>query len=397
MTYRRGIIVLGLATLMGWPTPSPGAPSAVDSSFRSFVDLPAAIPVDKTGLRVVADQMRRLQLALLALDAAQAGVRTKLDALGHAGRVADAELAVASSKVLQARTDAAQSLAVQATVAVQAAAPLQVAVRRAVFNAQRQLWIMAEQKLDDAGTALRDVRARNASMQQLQQQLDRRSAQVAERRDSVDDLPIAAVAADLASKQAATWRPPASWSTSPGTVHASADPAVLVEQIEPAAPPADELVWPATFQAPDADTEGLDDVQIASPSGLRSWSALIASMADAGATSEAGPLDGRGIAINVLPGEPIGSPEAGTVVFVGPFRTYGQILILNHHDGYHTLMAGFSHLDVDVGTKVRRGQIIGTLGDASGPFGRLYVEVRHHGVPVDPMPWIAAREDKVRG
>jgi septal ring factor EnvC (AmiA/AmiB activator) len=85
------------------------------------------------------------------------------------------------------------------------------------------------------------------------------------------------------------------------------------------------------------------------------------------------------------------------VVFAGSFRSYGQILIIDHGDDYHTLMAGFSHLDVQEGAIVRAGERIGSTGGVSGVLGRLYVEVRRRGVPVDPMPWLAAREDKVRG
>jgi septal ring factor EnvC (AmiA/AmiB activator) len=72
-------------------------------------------------------------------------------------------------------------------------------------------------------------------------------------------------------------------------------------------------------------------------------------------------------------------------------------LIIDHGDGYHTLMAGFSHLNIGLGAVVQPGDVVGSLDVASGSAGQLYVEVRHQGVPVDPMPWLTAREDKVRG
>jgi septal ring factor EnvC (AmiA/AmiB activator) len=130
---------------------------------------------------------------------------------------------------------------------------------------------------------------------------------------------------------------------------------------------------------------------------LRSWSSLLASLDPSAGMMPQAHGQVRGITVDVEPGERIAAPAGGTIVFAEEFRTYGLILIIDHGDGYHTLMAGFSHLDVELGASVRPGEVVGSLGGMSGSAGRLYVEVRHRGVPVDPMPWFAAREDKVRG
>jgi septal ring factor EnvC (AmiA/AmiB activator) len=43
------------------------------------------------------------------------------------------------------------------------------------------------------------------------------------------------------------------------------------------------------------------------------------------------------------------APCDGWVVYAGPFRNYGQLLILNAGDGYHVLLAGMEHISVDLG------------------------------------------------
>jgi murein hydrolase activator len=95
------------------------------------------------------------------------------------------------------------------------------------------------------------------------------------------------------------------------------------------------------------------------------------------------------------------------VVYAGPFRNYGQLLILNAGGGYHVLLAGMERISVDLGQFVLTGEPVAVMGDdarsavdkaggASQPV--LYVEFRKDGVPVDPGPWWAVNEgQKVRG
>jgi len=83
-------------------------------------------------------------------------------------------------------------------------------------------------------------------------------------------------------------------------------------------------------------------------------------------------------------------------MFAGPFRGYGQILIIEHGAAYHTLLAGLRRLDVKLGQWLLAGEPVGVMGTSeSGP--RLYVELRQAGRPINPLPWFAAVNDKVRG
>lgn len=114
-----------------------------------------------------------------------------------------------------------------------------------------------------------------------------------------------------------------------------------------------------------------------------------------GETLEA-PFD-QGILIQASAGSRIIAPYSGQVVFAGPFQRYGQLLIIDHGDGYHTLLSGFDWLGVSEGVKVEAGQLVGSLASDKQGNSRLYLELRRRGKPANPLPWLAASSDKVRG
>jgi murein hydrolase activator len=104
-----------------------------------------------------------------------------------------------------------------------------------------------------------------------------------------------------------------------------------------------------------------------------------------------------GVTIVAMPGQAVAAPEAGHVVFAAPFRSYGLLLIIEHQREYHTLLWGLAELDVAAGDEVRAGQIVGSMAaDADHP-PELHVELRRNGRPVNPLPWLAASSNKVRG
>jgi septal ring factor EnvC (AmiA/AmiB activator) len=104
-----------------------------------------------------------------------------------------------------------------------------------------------------------------------------------------------------------------------------------------------------------------------------------------------------GITIVALPGQAVAAPEAGHVVFAAPFRSYGLLLIIEHQREYHTLLWGLAELDVTVGDEVRAGQIVGVMAADADQPPELHVELRRNGRPVNPLPWLAASSNRVRG
>ena len=115
----------------------------------------------------------------------------------------------------------------------------------------------------------------------------------------------------------------------------------------------------------------------------------------------------KGLSIAARPGAEITAPCDGWVVYAGPFRSYGQLLILNAGAGYHVLLAGMERISVDLGQFVLTGEPVAVMGDDSQPSATvttgakqpvLYVEFRKDGTPIDPSPWWATNEgEKVRG
>lgn len=96
------------------------------------------------------------------------------------------------------------------------------------------------------------------------------------------------------------------------------------------------------------------------------------------------PHDGIDLAAPL--GTPVKTAGEGTVLYAGEQPGYGRIAIVEHPGGLITLYAHNRDLRVKSGQKVRRGQVIATVGESgrtSGPH--LHFEVRKGGVPVDPL------------
>jgi murein hydrolase activator len=104
----------------------------------------------------------------------------------------------------------------------------------------------------------------------------------------------------------------------------------------------------------------------------------------------------KGITFATRPGAEVVAPFDGRVVFAGAFRGYGQILIIGHSDGYHSLVAGLDRIDSSVGQWLVAGEPIGRMS-ANEAKPRLYLELRHNGQPINPLPWLATRDEKVKG
>lgn len=105
----------------------------------------------------------------------------------------------------------------------------------------------------------------------------------------------------------------------------------------------------------------------------------------------------RGIRIEGRAGGQVIAPADGKVMFAGPFRGYGQLLIIAHGGGYHSLLAGFGRIDRSVGQWVLAGEPVGLLANSPGEKPVLYLELRRKGETVNPLPWLASGDRKVSG
>ena len=127
---------------------------------------------------------------------------------------------------------------------------------------------------------------------------------------------------------------------------------------EPAAPSGTGFAWPLSGP-------------ITSPFGLR-WGTLH-----------------PGIDIGVPTGTPIHAAGSGTVLWCGWMSGYGNLVMIDHHNGLATLYGHQSRIAVSCGEQVTAGDVIGYVGCTgfcTGPH--LHFEVRLNGNPVDPLGYL---------
>lgn len=89
----------------------------------------------------------------------------------------------------------------------------------------------------------------------------------------------------------------------------------------------------------------------------------------------------QGLIFSAREGSVVVAPLGGIVRYAGTFRNYGKIVLIEHKNKFHSLVAGLGKVDTFVGQRVEAGEPIGTLPSSSG---RLYYELRYQGDPVNP-------------
>lgn len=126
---------------------------------------------------------------------------------------------------------------------------------------------------------------------------------------------------------------------------------------------------------PDTTLPGLGKTQLPVPGAIT----VAYNEPDAfGAPSEGITIEGRSGALVV-------APMGGIVRFAGQFKNYGNMIIIEHKNNYHSLIAGFEKIDTLVGQKISGGEPVGTLQKSlANKKPRLYYELRFDGKPVDP-------------
>jgi len=104
-----------------------------------------------------------------------------------------------------------------------------------------------------------------------------------------------------------------------------------------------------------------------------------------GEISPAG-VHARGLTFEVAAGTPVVAPRAGRVVFAGPYRSYGRVVILDHGGGWMTLVTNLGSLEVEVGQAVAQGL---PIGRAPRRRSEMLVELRQGSRPVPITPLLS--------
>lgn len=91
-------------------------------------------------------------------------------------------------------------------------------------------------------------------------------------------------------------------------------------------------------------------------------------------------------------GTPVRSILNAEVVFAGPKGGYGNLVELRHADGTHTRYAHLDRIDVSLGQRLSRGDLVGTVGSTGQSTGpHLHFEVRQGGKPINPEPFLESK------
>lgn len=101
-------------------------------------------------------------------------------------------------------------------------------------------------------------------------------------------------------------------------------------------------------------------------------------------------LPWKGLFLRAANDQPVKAVAAGRVVYADWLRGFGNLLIVDHGDGYMSLYGNNETLFKQVGDTLRGGDTIASVGNSGGNENSgLYFELRHEGQPFDPLKWIS--------
>ena len=105
----------------------------------------------------------------------------------------------------------------------------------------------------------------------------------------------------------------------------------------------------------------------------------------------------QGDTLETSPNAIVTAPADGKVLYAGPFRAYGNLLIIDAGEEYHLVLAGMDRIDVAQGQFVLEGEPVGAMGRirlasvtaaaTKNDNPTLYIEFRKNSKPIDPSPW----------
>lgn len=234
---------------------------------------------------------------------------------------------------------------------------------RAELDRSRALQAQARANADSLRQAQRDLAQRRQALAALEsrQRLEARAAGGLAAREAERALALAEQARDLnglVGQLDEASRRRAALAALPGPLLRPAVPGAAVVSAEPAPSPAPIARLPG-FVLPLAG-------QVVAGFG----------------TERAGLPRSRGVTLLARPSAQAVAPAAGRVVFAGPYRGYGQIVIVEHGGGWTSLVTGLARLDVEVGDRLLGGSPLGVTGPGQ-PL--VSVELRKDGQAVNPL------------
>lgn len=142
---------------------------------------------------------------------------------------------------------------------------------------------------------------------------------------------------------------------------------------------------------PERPSAPADGAPFASHKGKLPWPARGKITARYGSARQLGSMTWRGVMIGAEEGGEVKAIHRGRVAFADWLRGFGLLIIVDHGDGYMSLYGHNQSLARGVGDWVERGDVIAAVGNSGGQDNAgLYFEIRHNGVPDNPLRWCRA-------
>lgn len=325
----------------------------------------------------------RLGHELVGLMELQAQIRTETDNAGSTTaelqQQKEALAALLTRKENLAAINAGERQEAEARVAEMAAQAADLKELIAELERQEAERRAAEQQAKEAEARRLETEARLKAEAEAAAAAEREAAAAAEAEAAALQ---AAEAAAAAEQEAATM-----------AAEAEAEEVVVAAAPAPApTPPAANVAQPQPTSVPDA----LRDFPEDGASGLAMPAAASLAAGWGMALPDTGEAS-KGLLLETRPNAQVVATFDGRVVYAGPFRRYGLILILEHSGRYHSLLAGLGRIDVVLGQWVVAGEPVGLMANPTEGKPTLYLELRHNGQPIDPTPWFSTQLSKGEG
>ncbi|ABC22034.1 Peptidase M23B [Rhodospirillum rubrum ATCC 11170] len=364
-------------------------PAPPADTVRGAILLRAAIPRIEQNARDIVAQLKILRTLDTTMRAQRAQIRATSDSLR------------AEHTALREMIDRKSTLAREIKARTEAAADRMDQLAREAKDIRDLMARLEEERIRrEAEEKLRAEQEERAEKQRLAEEERLTKLRIAqEERDRLRRAEAERLAALAAQAKPAA--PPASQVVQPAQPPQGAQPAPPPQGAQPTPPPQVAMAQPtppprpaSLPRTPPPTGESFERARGAMPFPARG--PLV------GRYGERTPLGDtlKGVRVVTRGGGQVVSPHEGTVVFAGPFRGYGNLLIIDHGGGYHTLLAGLGRIDGVVGQRLAAGEPVGIMPDVVGGGDgspTLYVELRRKGQPINPLPWLTASKGNASG
>jgi septal ring factor EnvC (AmiA/AmiB activator) len=256
-------------------------------------------------------------------------------------------------------------------------------------RAERERAAATAKKLADEAGDLRELMVRIEAERKARLEAERKAAEERARAEAQ-----ARAVAQAKAKAEAEARAKAQAEARARAAQSGQQQAETVPEPTPEPAPARQAVTPRPSTSPSTSSEvaSLSTMRPARPFAQSQGSLAFPAQGRVviGFGERDGSSETRGITIQTGPGAQVIAPYDGQVVFAGPFRDYGLLLIIEHGGGYHSLLAGLERIDSAVNQTLLAGEPVGVMARPADGNPRLYLELRQNNRPVNPLPWLAA-------